>query len=199
MTSNQPQSEGRLAWADHLSISFVPTDGLREPDPDRWVSIEADEGQWSRDWIDDEIDTIGTSESGEPMFIVEEHHGRTSWGADGAQLTYVAYIAEVLFEAAVGYGVGKFAEAMVAKAKARTRGEEFMMPLDEEDASYLARRRIAARYETDAEALVVTSVKTEGSEVTVALREPSGLPRYEIVYQGRGFGVGTLSCTRFHE
>ncbi len=199
MTRENAEHEDRLVWADRLSITIAPVNGEREPDEDHWVSIEADQSEWSREWLDEEILRIGTSGDGEPMFWVEEKRSVVSWGADAAQLEYFVFIASELFSAALGYGVGKLADKLGAKIQARNGGVEFSLPLDEDDATDLARQRVAMRYGSVAGSLVVTKVETRESEVTVGLREPSGLPRYELVYTGRGGRVSTLSCTRFLE
>ena len=199
MTTDPAEHVDRHVWADQLTLGFFPVTDDREPDVDRWVEIEALQFEWSRDWIDNEILRIGTSPDGEPMLWFEEKRSVVSWGADAAILEYVVNLAPELFSAALGYGFGRLADGLEKKIRSRDTTNGGVLHRTEEEITELARLRIATRYESNADQLVVTRIKTQGQEVVVALREPGGLPRYEVAYCGRGNGVSMISCTRIFE
>ena len=106
-------------WADQMTSTFSPVSDFREADWDKWDSIEADQPEWCREWLEDEIQRLGTSDCGAPMFWTEEKRTVVPWGSDAAQLKYLDHPVPKLFSATFGYGLGCLADKMEKSIRLR--------------------------------------------------------------------------------
>lgn len=185
-----------LDFADDFSIAIVPLVGDdRVVDASAWVGIDAIDVVWTRSWLEQRLTEAGRTTTGEPVFHLRENRSRFSWGADAAQVHYVLEVAEFVFTELAAYGVGRLAEGLVQQVRSR-RAQDFALPMDEADAEYRARLRLATRYDTSAEDLVLKSASTEGRRVSITLAEPVGGTQYEITFEDRGAGVSVVRCKR---
>ncbi|MEU4385664.1 hypothetical protein [Promicromonospora sp. NPDC023805] len=184
-------------YADRLGITFVPVNYFDEVQGDEWVAIQAPGAAWKRGWLDHAIERASDPESKGPALLLRESRTRTSWGADGSGVEYLAHVGSTLYEAAVAYGVGKLLEEMGRRLAERWRGSDVEdLTISEEEAEDAARWRLATRYEVRSDDFSLESIETEGSTATMRLLHRETGAEYEVTVQkGRG-GTHLVRCKR---
>jgi hypothetical protein len=158
-----PEVDERYTDQARILVKVIGDDRLAPPVEEWFVTVDTG-GRVDRAYLRDAfLDALSP-----PNYELSEQHNVTDWGASGASYDLLLTIAG----GAGGQLLGTAIQTFLGRIK--QRGND--IPIKEEDATQVARKRLCRRYEVAYNDLSVVSVDNdfESNRVTVTLRGPDG-------------------------
>ncbi|UNX55150.1 hypothetical protein MF406_02360 [Georgenia sp. TF02-10] len=156
-------------------FTFEPLDEHFEWTGD-FVAIDANGLDVPQGWLWTTLDDILRPNGGEPRYSIVYSRRTTEWGASGDVAEVAVQLSGDIFIAIAADSLLRYARRLATHVRDASARRTFT----EDEAIESARLRVATRYETSADDLMLASVTQAGETFTVELREPGGIPRYEV-------------------